>query len=46
MTEVHDLGVIELAAALRAKQVSPVEVVNAYLVDLKTPAHGHTCPAR
>jgi len=22
------------------------EVVNAYLVDLKTPAHGHTCPAR
>ena len=31
MTEVHDLGVIELATALRAREVSPVEVVDAYL---------------
>jgi amidase len=31
VTAVHDLGVIELAAALRAREVSPVEVVDAYL---------------
>ena len=31
MTQVHDLGVIELATALRAREVSPIEVVDAYL---------------
>ena len=42
MTQIHDLTVIELAAAIRARELSPVAVTDHYLsrIDEKNPAVG------